>query len=54
MYMYTVFMVSIRDNAMRTLDNDICIEAIKIYKTSADNAQETMTGIFPYIIADAL
>ena len=52
--MHTVFMVRIRDNVMITLDNEICIEANKRYKASADNAQETMTCIFPYIIADAL
>ena len=39
---------------MRTLDNEIYIEAIKISKTSTDNAQETMTCLFPHIIADAL
>ena len=39
---------------MRTLDNEICIEAIKRYKTSADKAQETMTCLFPHIIEDAL
>ena len=39
---------------MRTLDNEICIEAIKRSKTSADNAQETIMCLFPHIIADAL
>ena len=39
---------------MRTIDNQICIEAIKMCKTSADNAQETMMCLFPRIIADAL
>ena len=47
-------MVRIQDNVMRTLDNEICIEAIKRSKTSANNAQETMTCLFPHIIADAL
>ena len=46
MHMYTVFMFKIRDNAMRTLDNEICIEALERSKTSADNAQETMTCLF--------
>ena len=54
MYVYTVFMVRIRDNVMRILDNDICIEAITRSKTSADNAHETMTCLFPHIISDAL
>ena len=39
---------------MRTPDNEICIEAIKRCKTSADNTQETMLCLFPRIIADAL
>ena len=57
MYMYTVFMVRIKDNVVvRTLDNEICIEAIKRSKTSADNAQVhvTMTCLFSHIISDAL
>ena len=37
---------------MRTLDNEICIDAIKRSKTGADNAQETM--MCPRISADAL
>ena len=56
MCMNTVFkvIVRIRDNIMRILDNEICIEAIESSKTNADNAKVKMTCLFSHITAYAL
>ena len=51
MCMYTVFMVMIRirDNIMRTQNNEL-----RRLKTSADNTQVNMTCLFSHIIAGTL